>query len=267
MTDEERYFSGESLHGDDLDSAGIAQWYREEENGYYELAQSQNWGYDHHALDVFHAFRNLPKQHYPVCLAFGCAEGDELVSITDRVGRFIAIEPAEAFWRNTPVGQTPIEYLKPPPGGDIALPSGSVDLAICISALHHVPNVSHVLSEMVRVLRPGGNLVLREPICSMGDWRKPRSGLTPNERGFPTKWLNHKFADLGLQVVSRRFCCFAGTIRVARLFRVYSPYNSKLVVWLDWLVSEALRWSTHYHRDRTWKKIAPSSVSFVLQKM
>ncbi len=266
MTYEERYLSGESLYGDDLDSAGIVQWYREEENGYHELAKSHNWGYDHHALDEFHGFGNLPKRSYPVCLGFGCAEGDELVPVANRVGRFIAIEPAEAFWRKTPIGQTPIEYLKPPPSGDIALPSCSVDLAICLSALHHVPNVSHVLSEMARVLRPGGNLILREPICSMGDWRKPRPGLTPNERGFPVRWLNRKFAGLGLQVVSRRFCCFGGTTRVAGLFRVYSPYNSKPVVWLDWLVSEALSWNSYYHRDRIWKKIAPGCISMVLQK-
>ena len=266
MTHEELYFSGKALYGDDLDTAGLAQWYRDEESGYYELAKSHRWAYDHHALDVFHAFSRLPKQHYPVCLALGCAEGDELESIAERVGRFIALEPAEEFWRKTPIKQTPIAYLKPSAIGDIPLPAGTVDLAVCLSALHHVPNVSHVLSEIVRALKPGGYMVLREPMCTMGDWRKARPGLTPNERGFPQVWLQSKLDNLGFRVVSRRFCCFAGTPAIARLFRIYSPYNSEIVVRFDWLLSGAFRWNLHYHRDRTYKKIAPNSISYILQK-
>jgi len=140
MTFEERYFSGKCLFGDDLDAEGLAKWYADEERGYYDLAKSFNWGYDHYALDRFNLFDRLPQKHYPVCIASGCAGGDELQSVADRVGRFIAIEPAEAIWRKEPVGITPIEYMKPSVSGDIALPSSSVDLSIWLSSLHHVPN-------------------------------------------------------------------------------------------------------------------------------
>jgi len=253
MTFEERYFSGKCLFGDDLDAEGLAKWYADEERGYYDLAKSFNWGYDHYALDRFNLFDRLPQKHYPVCIASGCAGGDELQSVADRVGRFIAIEPAEAIWRKEPVGITPIEYMKPSVSGDIALPSSSVDLSIWLSSLHHVPNVSHALGEMVRILRPGGNMVLREPISTMGDWRKPRSGLTPNERGFPLHWMDEKLISLGLSITSRRLCCFAGTPIISRWLRQYSPYDSKLVVRLDRMACLAFSWNLYYHRDRRYK--------------
>jgi SAM-dependent methyltransferase len=40
---------------------------------------------------------------------------------------------------------------------------GSVDRVVCFDALHHVPNKTRVLSEMFRVLRPGGLACFAEP--------------------------------------------------------------------------------------------------------
>ena len=48
-------------------------------------------------------------------------------------------------------------------GRRIDLPSGSVDRVICFDALHHVPNPAEVLSELGRVLRPGGIAGFSEP--------------------------------------------------------------------------------------------------------
>lgn len=48
-------------------------------------------------------------------------------------------------------------------GRRIPLPDGSVDRAVCFDAFHHVPNQDEILSELFRVLRAGGRLVLAEP--------------------------------------------------------------------------------------------------------
>jgi len=48
-------------------------------------------------------------------------------------------------------------------GHRIPLPDASVDRVVCFDALHHVPNLGEVLSELFRVLREGGRAVLAEP--------------------------------------------------------------------------------------------------------
>jgi ubiquinone/menaquinone biosynthesis C-methylase UbiE len=47
---------------------------------------------------------------------------------------------------------------------DLPLPDDHVDLVVCALALMHVPVLEPVLAELVRVLRPGGSLVI-------SDWR------------------------------------------------------------------------------------------------
>src|SRR2546430_749170 len=47
---------------------------------------------------------------------------------------------------------------------DLPLPDDHVDLVVCALALMHVPDLEPALAEFVRVLRPGGNLVI-------SDWR------------------------------------------------------------------------------------------------
>lgn len=48
-------------------------------------------------------------------------------------------------------------------GHTLPVPDASVDRIACFDAFHHVPNQNEVLSEMYRVLRPGGRVVLAEP--------------------------------------------------------------------------------------------------------
>lgn len=45
---------------------------------------------------------------------------------------------------------------------DLPLPDNRVDLVVCALALVHVPALEPVLAEFVRVLRPGGNLVISD---------------------------------------------------------------------------------------------------------
>ena len=45
----------------------------------------------------------------------------------------------------------------------LPMAAASVDHAVCLNALHHVPDTVAALSEARRVLRPGGRLVLSEP--------------------------------------------------------------------------------------------------------
>jgi len=126
--------------------------------------------------------------------------------------------------------------------------------------------VTFVLGEIARVLKKGGIFLLREPILTMGDWRRPRRGLTCDERGFPLEWLDEQLANESFRVIRRRFCMFPGTHRLAAALRLKPAYNSLPLTIADWLISSMLSWNLHYHRDTIFKKVAPSSVFYVLQK-
>ena len=101
------------------------------------------------------------------------------------------------------------------PGGEfyeadldnLPLPAGHVDLVVCALALMHVPEIEPVLAEFVRVLRPGGSLVLSDWRILAGDTGiplvKPGFDGTPGympTRGRRTSEYLAPALALGLQV-------------------------------------------------------------------
>jgi SAM-dependent methyltransferase len=68
----------------------------------------------------------------------------------------------EAGRRTAPSAQTSFSFVQ---GDALALPcrDASFDLVTCQTVLIHLPDPSVALSEMARVLRPGGHLLLAEP--------------------------------------------------------------------------------------------------------
>src|ERR1035438_4390798 len=119
VSDVSRYFSGGTLYGDDLDADAIKRWFDQEEHGYYNLAKSyERYEYGYHALNQFHAYRFLSGRSFNRCLALGCARGDDVSPLASTVREFIAVEPAEQWWRSDICG-TPSTYLKPSMLGEI----------------------------------------------------------------------------------------------------------------------------------------------------
>ncbi|MFO1522890.1 MAG: class I SAM-dependent methyltransferase [Kiritimatiellia bacterium] len=93
------------------------------------------------------------------------------------------------------------------------------DLATCFGTLHHIPNVSQVLRELYRVMKPGGFALIREPAISMGDWTRPRPGLTRNERGLPFSWLTKTSREIGFQIRRSTACVFPAIGLIAHKLR------------------------------------------------
>jgi SAM-dependent methyltransferase len=56
---------------------------------------------------------------------------------------------------------------------DLPLPDDHVDIVVCALALMHVPDIEPVLAELVRVLRPGGSLVISDWRILIGDTGLP----------------------------------------------------------------------------------------------
>jgi ubiquinone/menaquinone biosynthesis C-methylase UbiE len=63
---------------------------------------------------------------------------------------------------------------------EVPLEDDSVDLVVCAIALSHVPELAGALTELVRVLRPSGHLVVSDSCGVTGDIGLPLSRVTPD---------------------------------------------------------------------------------------
>lgn len=273
MIDMEEYFSGKKLYGDDFNLNQIQDWYNDEKEGYANLVSEFQWeetrgGYGYHALNILHGYRFLPENmRFERALGLGSAYGYEFLPVISRIGSIHIIEPSDQLVSSELQG-VQLHYKKPSVDGKMDFPDNYFQLETCFGTLHHIPNVSFVLGELHRCLAPGGYLLIREPINSMGDWRQPRHGLTKRERGIPVEIFRQRIQELGFRVVKESFC-FAMTSFLERKLGKYFKrpiYEYKTYVYLDRLIAQMTTFNLRYHPQTPLQRIAPSSVFYVLQK-
>lgn len=259
-------FSDNSIYGDDFTMGEIEQWYIDEAEAYTDLyVRNKEYTYGTHALNKYHIFRHIPKRNYHRVLGFGAAGGDEFLPILEQIQNLVIIEPSSLYDERKSVGEVPCMWVKPNVSGKLPFDNDAFDLVTCFSALHHIPNVSFVFGELVRVLRPGGYLLVREPVISMGDWRISRTGLTKRERGIPLPVFYKLFQNAQLEIVTQSRCIFP-PIHILFHKMSISPYNHRAIVYLDAVLSNLFAWNYRYHRTKWWHKISPRSACFVLKK-
>lgn len=266
-SDVESCLRGERLYGDDFDQEQICAWYADEAEGYAGLVQAGTSAYQYvyHALNERHGFRHIGDRSFQHCLGLGSAYGHELLPLSVRIARITILDASESFAVQQEIQGTPCSYQPPLPTGDLPFPNGRFDLLTCLGVLHHIPNVTHVMRECYRCLEPGGVMLLREPVCSLGDWRHPRRGLTRRERGIPLDILDGMVEATGFRVEYRALCIFPLIPKCVSKLGV-DAYNSPLLTWLDDGLSRLFAWNIRYHRIGVFQKLAPASVYYVLIK-
>ena len=261
------YFSGQKLYGDDFNLDQLKEWYDKEEEGYSSMgaADRENYQYEYHALNKRLLFSHLTSKTFENVLGFGSAYGDELLPILDQIKNITILEPS-GLLTNTDLNGIPLKYVKPSIDGNMIFQDSEFDLIISSASLHHVANVSKIISEFYRCLKPGGFVLIREPVVTQGDWRTPRKGLTPCERGVPIKLFDSIVGKAGFQIYKRIKYDFPLTKRL-KIFTRKPIYNSNLAVTIDQLFSFFFQWNYHYHPTWGWQKIQPASVAYVLRKI
>lgn len=261
------YLSGEKLYGDDFTNSEMEEWYTDEAEGYANLGAKvkKEYNYAYHELNNQHAFKFIRNREFKEALGIGSAYGDELKPIINNINKITILDPSDAFSDVQLISDTPCEYVKPSSDGDMRFENGKFDLVTSLGVMHHVPNVSHVISECYRCLNAGGVMLLREPIVSMGDWTKPRTGLTRRERGIPLHILKEIVLNAGFKIRKESLCVFplipilAGKAGVA-------AYNNYALTLADSFLSKMFSWNIIYHRTKFHEKFAPASVYYVLEK-
>ena len=184
----EKCFKGEIIYGDNFDVDEIKNWFEMEEEGYssletIELEDLNKNIYHYHQLNKSYGFNYIDSiKSFQNVLGIGSATGIEFEPIIEKIEKLYILEPSDVL-RENKIKTLDIHYEKPTINGEINFENNKFDLITSFGVLHHIPNVSFVMSEIYRVLNNGGVFLFREPIVSMGDWRENRPGLTKNERG------------------------------------------------------------------------------------
>ena len=156
-----------------------------------------------------------------------------------------------------------VSVVKATINGEINLDVSSFDLITSFGVLHHIPNVSFVLSQFVKVLKKDGFIFLREPISSMGNWSKVRIGTTINERGISSQYLAKTLSQLDCEIIFKKYCFFNPILKIFN--KINLTLNSCIVIYIDFIFLKLFSWNMNYFRDNIFKKIAPGSV-FMLSK-
>jgi SAM-dependent methyltransferase len=269
-TDEiKRALAGELIYGDNHNLNKIKKWFHEEEDAYANLGSEDrdSYLYKYDALNQLHGFSYISKGRvFEKVLGYGSAYGDELKPVLSAIRFITIIESSEKLKLNS-IGGKPAIWVKPETSGTFSFSDRSFDLITCFGVLHHVPNVTYIISELARVLQNGGILMIREPIVSMGDWRYPRPGLTINERGIPLYPFRKAITLAGLRVVRTRFCGFGPLLAILKRLNV-NVYQSRFWTCVDWILSEMFSWNTTYHAPKgsLLKKFRPTSIFIVLTR-
>ncbi|WP_158991266.1 methyltransferase domain-containing protein [Mucilaginibacter sp. L196] len=264
------YLNDKVLYGDDFTIEQIENWYNQEKEAYANLGSknSETYTYGYHALNNLHGFSYLKGEHFTNVLGLGAAWGHEFDIIIDRISNLHIIEPSEHL-RSEKIGSIKPVYTAPEISGTINYPDEDFDLVTSFGTLHHIPNVSYVISELIRITKKGGYILIREPVISMGDWTKPRKGLTANERGIPLNIFRDILAKQPVQIINEGLC-FTITAFLQRIWIKFSKqpiYTYKNYILLDKWLSKIFYRNLRYHATRKMQRIAPQSVFYVLKKI
>lgn len=115
----------------------------------------------HYALSSGVIERSLDLEATDVVLDIGGGTGGVSARLRDRVRTVLVIEPSEPLTRRGHERHPAIGFAVGD-GRRLPVRDASVDRVLLIEVLHHVQRADVLLDEALRVLRPGGSMLLEE---------------------------------------------------------------------------------------------------------
>lgn len=268
---------GTVLYGDELSSLQLEEWYKQESEAFFlqnSLSSSEDPWYAYmRYVNRIYAFSYLSSllPTSPSILALGPGDGAELEDLSFYFNQpsLYALESSSSFRVSLSHKFPSISLVSPHYSGSIDLPDSHVDFTLALSVLHHIPNVSFVLSEIDRVLKPGGFVIVREPCSSMGIWGTKRV-CTPNERGISKNYFLSKARRLGWTLLKPplpiHFEPMNKLFHSLNLYQKPSLLQHQFLFAIDTLVNKIIAFNDIYWRDTLLSKFGPSSYFYLLRK-
>ena len=98
-----------------------------------------------------------------VVLDLGCGEGAFTAALAESGARPVGVDVAERALSRARERHPDLDFRRAAPGEPLPLEDGSVDVVWASEVLAFVPDTARVLSEVRRVLRPEGRLLVTTP--------------------------------------------------------------------------------------------------------
>lgn len=150
--------------------------------------------------------RSLP----PVTDALDLGCGDGRLGAALRAERITAADPSAVALTRARTRMSGASLVKLVPDAPLPLEDTSFDLVLCAETVEHVRDVQLLLSEVRRVLRPGGTLALTTPghgrrtamRAAILGWERVLDPLSPHLRFFSRRSLAVLLDTMGFEVTS-----------------------------------------------------------------
>jgi ubiquinone/menaquinone biosynthesis C-methylase UbiE len=146
-------------------------------------------------------------------LDVGCGTGNDVRALAARVGpsgRVVGLDSSEQLIaRGEPGGpdSAPVEFVLGE-AGDLPFDDGTFDVARAERVLQHVPDPAAAVAEMLRVIRPGGQVLVTDPdhgmwAPDMDDRRLTRRIMDWWSEHIPNPWVARRLRDLFVRAGAR----------------------------------------------------------------
>lgn len=265
---------GTYLVGDDFTEEQLILWFSQEQEAFYEgdagNSEEDPWYSYMRFVNEVLGFEPIRAKAIALktMLVIGPGSGVEVqqFSLSHPDCQLSFLEASESFKVQLRERFPTSHIVTPVFTGEIALKDNTQDVVCAFSVLHHIPNVSKVISEVSRVMRPGGFFIVREPCSSMGDWRYPRSA-TPNERGISRQWMLEIAERAGLALENFPVPIILEPInKTIKKTIGFKNISFPMLYRVDRMLSRLVAINDHYWRDSFLKKIGPSSYFYLFRK-
>ena len=143
-------------------------------------------------------------------LDLGC--GDARLTAELRAGSVTGADVSEVALERARRRLPEARLVRVEPDAPLPFGDGEFDLVLCAETIEHVRDVQLLLSEVRRVLRPGGRLALTTPAHSrltalrlaVAGWEREFQPLSPHLRFFTRRSLRELLGEMGFEVVELR---------------------------------------------------------------